>query len=182
MRIFDTGRVQDKLLDRLERKEKREAFQRDKFFKFKLSEIQGRLTQSLLMEKIIETENPAALSDLILKGLKKALRINEFDFKYFIAPIRDLLPHPNLISLYATQYILEVIINDPCVIDVYGTDLEIYKVVNDVITQINRKFDRAEEEIMQQLARNKSLTPGSREYDIALEELFRQKMGDPQQK
>ena len=180
MKRFDSGRVQEKLLDRLERKEKREAFQRDRFSKFKLPEIQNRLTQALLMERIIETDNPTALSDLISKGLKKALRINEFDFKYFIAPIRNLLPRPNPISLFVTQYILEVILNDPCVIDVYGTDQEIYKVVNEVVTQINTKFDRAEKEIMDQLARNKSLVPGSRDYDIALEQLFRERMGEPQ--
>jgi hypothetical protein len=179
MKRYDTGRVQDKLLDKLERKEKREAFQRDRFFKFKLPEIHTRLSQALLMEKIVETDNPTAVSDLVLKGLKKALRENEFDFKYFIAPIRDIVPRPNPISLYLTQYILEVIINDPSVIEVYGTDTDIYEVVNDVITQINLKFDRAESEILQQLSRNKSLAPGSRDYDIALEQLFYKMVGDP---
>lgn len=181
MRRFDTGRVQDKLLNRLERKEKQEAFQRDRFFRFKLPELQSRLAQNLLMEKIIETDDPAALSGLLAKGLKKFIKINEFDFKYFVAPLRNLLPRPNPISLYMTQYILEVIINDPCVIDVYGTDQEIYRVVNDIVSKINMKFDRAENEILQQLARSKSLTPGSKEYEIALEELFRKKIGDPQQ-
>jgi hypothetical protein len=132
------------------------------------------------MEKIIETDNPAIVSDLILKGLRKILNTNEFDFKYFIAPIRNLVPRPNPFSLYMTQYILEVIIDDPSVIDVYGTDQDIYKIINNVITRINMKFDRSENEILQQLARNKSLTPGSREYEVALEELIRKKMGDPQ--
>ena len=180
MKRFDSGRVQEKLIDRLERKEKNEAFQRDRFFKFKLPEIHKSLSQNLLMEKIIETDNPTAVSDLILKGLRRILKTNEFDFKYFIAPIRNLVTRPNPISLYLTQYILEVIINDPSVIDVYGTDQEIYKIVNDVITRINVKFDRSESEITQQLSRNTSLTPGSREYEVALEELFRKKMGDPQ--
>ncbi len=181
MKSFDTGRVQEKLINRLERKEKQEAFQRDRFFRFKLPEIHTRLAQALLMERIIETDNAAAVSDLIMQGLKKALRSSEFDFKYFVAPIRDLLPRPNSFSLYITQYILEVVINDPSVIEVYGTDLEIYKVVNGVITQINVKFERTENEILEQLSRNKSLTPGSREYDIALEQLFRKRMGEPQQ-
>jgi hypothetical protein len=132
------------------------------------------------MERIIETDHPNAVSDLLLKGLRQALRTNEFEFKYFIAPIRSVVPRPNPISLYMTQYILEVMIQDPAVIEVYGTDLEIYKVVNDVITRINHKFERAEQEIVKQLAKNKSLTPGSREYDIALDQLFRQRMGDPQ--
>ncbi|MGD2126167.1 MAG: DUF507 family protein [Desulfobacteraceae bacterium] len=180
MKRFDSGRVQERLISRLERKEKQEAFQRDRFFKFKLPEIHTSLSQALLMEKIVETENPAAVSDLLLKGLKQALRINEFEFKYFIAPIRNLVPRPNLISLYMTQYILEVVLNDPSVIDIYGTDQEIYKVVNDVITRINTKFERAEEEIIQQLSRNKSLVPGSRDYEIALDQLFRQRMGEPQ--
>jgi hypothetical protein len=180
MKRFDSGRVQEKLIDRLERKEKNEAFQRDRFFQFKLSEIHKSLSQSLLMEKIIETDNPTAVSDLILKGLRRILKTNEFDFKYFIAPIRNLVTRPNPISLYLTQYILEVIIDNPSVIDVYGTDQEIYKIVNDVITRINMKFDRTESEISQQLSRNTTLTPGSREYEVALEELFRKKMGDPQ--
>jgi hypothetical protein len=132
------------------------------------------------MEKIIETDNSTAVSDLLLKGLKRALRTNEFEFKYFIAPIRSVVPRPNPISLYMTQYILEVMIQDPAVIEVYGTDLEIYKVLNDVITRINLKFERAEQEIIKQLSKNKSLTPGSREYDITLDQLFRQKMGEPQ--
>jgi Protein of unknown function (DUF507) len=180
MKRFDSGRVQEKLIDRLERKEKNEAFQRDRFFKFKLPEIHKSLSQNLLMEKIIETDNPTAVSDLILKGLRKILKTNEFDFKYFIAPIRNLVTRPNPISLYLTQFILEVMIDDPSVIDVYGTDQEIYKIVNDVITRINMKFDRSESEIAQQLSRNTALTPGSREYELALEELFRKKMGDPQ--
>ena len=60
-------------------------------------------------------------------------------------------------------------------------DQEIYKTVNKVITQINQSFERAEEEINKQLAQNKSLVPGSREYDIALDQLFRKRMGEPQQ-
>ena len=132
------------------------------------------------MKKIVETDTPSAISDALLKGLNQAAKSSEFDFKYFIAPIRNLVPRPNPFSLYITQYILEVIIDDPSVIDVYGTDQDIYKIINNVITRINIKFDRSENEILQQLARNKSLTPGSREYEVALEELIRKKMGDPQ--
>jgi len=179
MRTFDTGKEQDKLINRLEKQEKQQAFQRDRFFKYKVSEIHSRLTQSLLMEKIVETDNPAAFSEVLLKGLKKLLKTNEFDYKYFIAPIRGLVPHPNPFSLYITQYILEVVLNDPSVIEVYGTDKEIYQVVNKDISSINLKFERDEKKILEQLSHNKSLTPGSREYDIALDQLFRKAMGEP---
>jgi hypothetical protein len=180
MKRFDSGKELDKVLKGIERKEKQAAFQRDRFFKFKLPEIHKSLSQALLMEKAVETDNPAALSDLVLQGLKKALKVNEFEFKYFVAPLRDLLPNPNPVALYMTQYILEVILNDPSVVEVYGTDAEIYRLVNDVIVKVNTKFERAEEEIVQQLARNKSIPQGSREYDIALDQAFRKRMGEPQ--
>ena len=181
MKNFDSGRVQDKLINRLERQERQQAFQRDRFFKFKLPEIHNRLTQTLLMKKVIETDNPSAVSDLVLKGLFKALKSSEFDFKYFIAPIRGLVPRPNPYSLYMTQYIMEVMLDDSSVIDVYGTDEEIYRTVNEVISQINIRFEKAEEEITEQLSRNKTLVQGSRDYEIALEQLIRKKLGEPQQ-
>lgn len=171
-----TGRAQDRLIDRLERKERRESLRRDRFFRFKLSEIHNKVSQALLLNKIIETDNPQAVSDLILQGLNKAYKTNEFDFRYFTAPLRTLVPRPNPYALYLAQYILEVIINDPNVIDVYGTDLEIYSLIDEIITQINERFERTEKEIVRQLANNKSLIPGSRDYEIALEQLFYKKI------
>jgi hypothetical protein len=180
MRRFVSGKVQDQLLNQLERKEKKVAFQRDRFLKFKLPEICNRLSQSLLMDKVVEIENPGNLNTLLEQGLQKMLRMSEFDYKYFIAPIRDLITKPNPISLFITQYILETVTQDPAVVDVFGTDQEIYKVVNKVISTINQKFEKTEEEILEQLSHNKSLTPGSREYDIALDQLVRKRLGDPQ--
>jgi hypothetical protein len=43
--------------------------------------------------------------------------------------------------------------------------------------QINERFERTEEEVYKQLSHNKSLIPGSRDYEIALEQLFNRKMG-----
>lgn len=180
MKYRYSGRIQDRLIDRLERKEKRESFRRDRFFKFKLAEIHNKVSQALLLNKIIETENPQAISDLVMQSLNKAYKSNEFDFKYFIAPIRTLVPRPNPYALYVTQYILEVIINDPHVIDIYGTDLEIYKLIDNIISQINERFERTEEQIVKQLSHNKSLIPGSRNYEIALEQLFYKKIGPSQ--
>jgi hypothetical protein len=181
MKRWDSGRVQDKIIDRLERQEKQKAFQRDRFLKFKLPEIHNRLAQTLLMRKIIETDNPSAVSDSILDGLKKAMRSSEFDFKYFIAPVRGLVPRPNPYALYMTQYIMEVMINDPNIIEIYGTDQEIYSVVNEVFSQINIRFERTEEEVLTQLSRSKSLVKGTRDYEIALDQLMREKLGEPQQ-
>ena len=176
----DTGRVHNKLINRLERQEKQRAFQQGRFFRFKLPEIHNKLRQVLLQEEIIETGNAAAISDSILKGLKKALHSSEFDFEYFVSPIRNLVPRPNPYSLYMTQYVMEVLIDDPNVIEIYGTDEEVYRVINRVISQSHIHFDKVEEDIVAQLARDRSILPGSAEYQITMDQLLRERVGDPQ--
>jgi hypothetical protein len=176
----DSGRVQDKLINKLERQEKQRAFQQGRFFRFKLLEIHNKLRQTLLEEKIIETDNAAAVSDSILKGLKMALNSSEFDFKYFVSPIRDLVPHPNPYSLYMTQYLMEILINDPDVIDIYGTDEDIYHAIDRIISQSRNQFEKVEKDIIAQLDQKKMLTPGSAEYKIAMDQLLREKLGEPQ--
>ena len=107
MKHLNTGKEHNKLIKRLERQEKNQSIQLDRFLKFKLNEIHSGLIQELLMQEIVETDNTGAFSDLLLRGLKKLLRTSEFDYKYFTAPIRSIVPRPNPISLYMTQYILE---------------------------------------------------------------------------
>jgi len=179
MHTRDSSRVHEKLVDRLERHEKKRAFQQGRFFKFKLDDIHSKLMQTLLQKRVIETSNVAAVSGALMKGMKKAANSSEFDFTYFISPIRTLVARPNPYSLYMTQYLMEVLIDDPAVIEIYGTDEEIYHVINRVISQSSIQFDEMEREIDAELARNRNLTPGSAAYQVEKEQLFRQKVGDP---
>ena len=180
MYLRDSGRVQEQLIKKLERNEKQRSFQQGRFFRFRLMEIHNRLCQTLLQEKVVETDNVGAFSDSILKGLKKALNSSEFDFKYFISPIRSLIPRPNPYSLYMTQYLMEVLIEEPFIIDIFGTDEDIYHIINRVISQISLQFEKMEKDIATQLEKTKSLKQGTVEYDIALDELLRKKVGNPE--
>ena len=177
MYLRDSGRVQDQLIKKLERNEKQRSFQQGRFFRFRIMEIHNRLCQTLLQERVVETDNAGAFSDSILKGLKKALNSSEFDFKYFISPIRDLILRPNPYSLYMTQYLMEVLIEEPSIIEIFGTDEDIYHIINRVISQISLQFDKMEKDIATQLGKSKSLKQGTVEYDIALDELLRKKVG-----
>ena len=179
MQPRNSGRVHEQMLRQLERNEKKEAFHRDRFMRFKLFEIHKKLTQVLLMDKTIETDNPAAMEEALLKGFKQAISAAPFDFDYFIAPVRGLVPRANPYSLYITQYILEVMIGEPCVLEIYGTEEEIYHIVNRVVSAVNIKFERSEEDLIKQMNKNKSVQPGTREYDIALDQLARQIFGEP---
>jgi len=180
MHTRDAGRVHNRLIRQLDRHKRQTAYEEGRFFRFKLPEIHKKLWQALLEEKIIETDNAAAVSESILRGLKKALHSSDFDFEYFVSPIRTLVPHPNPYSLYMTQYLMEVLIDDPSVIEIYGTDEEVYHVINRVISQSHIQFDKVEEEIVAQLAQKKSMLAGSAEYQIAMDQLLRERVGEPQ--
>ena len=82
MKIYRDGRVQDRILNRIERQEKKRALERERFLRFKLQEVHSKLYQKLLVDEVIETDDPAAISDSLLNGLKKALKSTDFDFNY----------------------------------------------------------------------------------------------------
>jgi len=68
--------------------------------------------------------------------LVKVSEMEEFDIQFKIAPIRTLVPNPNFISLFLTQYITEDLIENPNILDVFGDDAAIYRSVDTVMSKI----------------------------------------------
>lgn len=92
-----------------------------------------KLVQRLLDSKIIETTSESAIREVFENQLKKLSDMEEFDVQFKIAPIRQLVPNPNFISLYLTQFITEDLIDNPKIQDVFGDDQEIYTAVDSVM-------------------------------------------------
>lgn len=179
MKRWHGSRVHDAIVNLLDKQQRHKSFKIDKFFRYKFSELQNRLSQELLQNKIVETENPAALTKRIGEGLRRLMEGDEFEIKYFVAPIRNIVPQPNMYSLFMTQFVIEELSKDPEILDIYGTDDEIYRVIDKVITQISERFEKEEQEIIKQLSNQKNLIPGSRAYEVAFENMMRQKFGEP---
>ncbi len=89
----------------------------------------------LIEEKLIETKNKKELERQLAGCIKTLIAAEDFDVQYQIAPLRTLVRRPNFISLYITAFIIEKLINHRTIVDVYGTDEEIYACVN---SQVNR--------------------------------------------
>lgn len=89
-------------------------------------ELAAKLVQRLLDKEIIETNSVQILHDLFEEQLKKLAGMEEFDIQLKVAPLRTLVPDPNIISLYLTQFIIEDLINHSAIQDIYGEDLDIY--------------------------------------------------------
>ncbi|KAF0189187.1 MAG: hypothetical protein FD168_1034 [Desulfobulbaceae bacterium] len=89
-------------------------------------ELAAKLVQRLIDKGIVETTSVQSLHDTFEEQLKKLSNLEEFDIQLKVAPLRTLVPDPNIISLYLTQFIIEDLINHSAIQDIYGEDLDIY--------------------------------------------------------
>ena len=95
-------------------------------------EFAAKLVQRLLDREIIETNSVTAIKEAFESQLLKLGYIEEFELQMKIAPIRTVAQDPNVVSLYFTQYIVEDLIQNPAIQDVFGDDLDIYRAVDSV--------------------------------------------------
>lgn len=134
-RIFKDNST-DKTIRAIDRKREQERqLMLSQAFK-NAEELATKLVQRLLDEKIVETSSERAMREFFVNTIKKLSDMEEFDIQFKIAPLRNLAPDPNFISLYLTQYIIEDLIDHPKVQDVFGDDLDIYNAVDSVISVI----------------------------------------------
>jgi hypothetical protein len=95
-----------------------------------LDPLSNAIAMKLVENKLIETTNKNSLEEQIRDCLEKLTRASDFDIDYQIAPIRNLIPDYNVISLYVTAFIIEKLIAHKDIVDVFGSDEDIYLTVN----------------------------------------------------
>ena len=95
-----------------------------------IDELADRIGMKLIEEKLIETTSKQELDKQIYSALQRILEAEEFEIQFETANLRTLVPRPNFVSLFVTAYIVEKLINHKCIVDIFGTDEEIYKSVN----------------------------------------------------
>lgn len=95
-----------------------------------LEEIAGRVATKLIEERLIETTSMDDLESQLQLCLETLLAAEEFEIQLQTANIRTLVPRPNFISLYLTAFITEKLINHKCIVEMYGTDEDIYHCIN----------------------------------------------------
>lgn len=101
-------------------------------------DLANRIAMKLIEEKLIETKNKKELERQLAGCIKILITSEDFDVQYQIAPLRSLVRRPNFISLYITAFIIEKLINHRTIVDIYGTDEEIYQGVDSQVSRIIR--------------------------------------------
>ncbi len=95
--------------------------------------LAGAIAMKLVEKNLIETTNKNALDEQLKKCLEKMNRLEDFDIDYQIAPLRNLVPQPNVVSLYVTSFVIEQLIKHKDVVDIFGSDEEIYFTINEQV-------------------------------------------------
>jgi hypothetical protein len=131
---FNTNYREENLISRLE-SSRQSAWGRQLL---QLGDCQDQLAQRLALKlidhKLIETTNQRDVEAQLSGALSGLTEAEDFDIQYAISPLRNLVARPNRISLWVTAFVTEKLINHRSVVDIYGTDEEIYNVVNQEVT------------------------------------------------
>ncbi len=94
------------------------------------------IAMKLVETQLVETTDKNGLEEQIVKCLDDLSRADEFDIDYLIAPYRQLVKHPNVVSIYMTAYLLEKLIDHRTVVDIYGSDNDIYGCIHEQVAKI----------------------------------------------
>ena len=95
-----------------------------------LEPLANGIATKLVESNLVETTNKNTLEEQIRISLDKMSRMDDFDIDYQVAPIRNIVPQPQIVSLYVTAFVIEKLINHKDVVDIFGSDEEIYYTIN----------------------------------------------------
>ncbi|CAB5080030.1 hypothetical protein D3OALGA1CA_105 [Olavius algarvensis associated proteobacterium Delta 3] len=98
--------------------------------------LSNAIATKLVETELVETTNKNGLEEQIVKCLDTLGHAEDFDVDYQIAPYRNLVTQPHVVSLYVTSFVIEKLINHRDIVDIYGSDEDIYVCIN----QQGRKF------------------------------------------
>lgn len=98
--------------------------------------LSNAISMKLVENNLVETTNKNILEEQIVKCLERLSRSDDFDIDYKNAPFRHIVQQPHVVSLYVTAFVIETLINHKAIVDIFGSDDEIYSCINQQV----RKF------------------------------------------
>jgi len=125
-KIFYTGNREAKLLSKIESSKERERIRTISTIRDNIDTFSNKVSMKLIETGLIETVSKSSIENQIARCLDVLCKAEDFDIDYMVAPFRTLISSPNIASLYLTAFVVEKLINHKDVIDVYGSDDDIY--------------------------------------------------------
>jgi len=125
-KLFYTGNREAKLLSKIESSKERERIRTISTIRDNIDSFSNKVSMKLIESELVETVSKSSVQNQIARCLDTLCKAEDFDIDYMVAPFRTVISNPNIASLYLTAFIVEKLINHKDVIDVYGSDEDIY--------------------------------------------------------
>ncbi len=138
-KTFRVGDRETKLLSKIESSKERERIQTINSIRENSETFSNKISMKLIEQGLIETVSKNSVQEQLEKCLTNLCNAEDFDIDYQVAPLRGLVSNPNIASLYVTAFIIEKLINHKDIVDIYGSDEEIYFVIKNEIMQLVQK-------------------------------------------
>ena len=95
-----------------------------------LEPLSNAIATRLIETKLVETTSKNSMEEQISQCLEKLSRADDFDIDYQSAPFRALVAQPHVVSLYLTAFVIEQLISHKDIVDIFGSDEDIYICIN----------------------------------------------------
>ncbi len=135
-KIFYSGNREAKLLSKIESSKERERIKTLNAIRDNIDYFANKVSMKLIESGLIETVSKSSIENQIIRCLETLIKSEDFDVDYAVAPFRTLVANPNIASLYLTAFVVEKLIDHKDVIDVFGSDEDIYFCIHKQLTQL----------------------------------------------
>jgi len=125
-KVFRTSTREASILSKIESQKEYSRKRTINAIKDCIDPLANAIAMKLVDTNLVETTNKNTLEEQIKKCLEKLGRADDFEIDYQVAPIRNLVPQPNVVSLFLTAFVIEKLIKHKDVVDIFGSDEDIY--------------------------------------------------------
>jgi hypothetical protein len=129
-KVFRPSNRESKILSQIESSKERARRQALSGIQDCLEPLSNAIASKLIETSLVETTNKNGLEEQVMKCLDKLSRADDFDIDYQNAPFRHIISSPHVVTLYVTAFVIEKVINLKDVVDIFGSDEEIYACIN----------------------------------------------------
>ncbi|MBF0378926.1 MAG: hypothetical protein HQK72_15810 [Desulfamplus sp.] len=134
-KTFHVGNREATLLSKIESSKERERYRSIHVVRDNVDMFSNKVSMKLVEDGLIETVSKNTIQEQIAKAIDTLCKAEDFDIDFQIAPFRAIVQNPNIVSLYLTAFVVEKLINHKDVIEIYGSDEDIYFCINKITTQ-----------------------------------------------
>ena len=138
-KVFRPSNRESSLLNKIESSKEHARRRSISAVRDHVDSLGNAIVTKLIESQLVETTDKNGLEEQIVKCLDDLGRADDFDVDYLVSPYRQLVQHPNVVTLYVTAYLLEKLIDHKTVVDIFGSDSDIYDCIHEQVATILMK-------------------------------------------